>query len=66
MQQLAARQAKFEQNIMDATDAFEHRETDRTALAGLPQFVLDRAAALAAERGFTGWCCGSTRRRIRP
>jgi oligopeptidase A len=56
MQQLAARQAKFEQNIMDATDAFEHRETDRTSLAGLPQFVLDRAAALATERGFTGWC----------
>jgi oligopeptidase A len=56
MQQLAAQQAKFEQNVMDATDAFEHRETDRAALAGLPQFVLDRAAALAAERGFTGWC----------
>jgi oligopeptidase A len=56
MQQLAAQQARFEQNVMDATDAFEHRETDRAVLAGLPQFVLDRAAALAAERGFTGWC----------
>ncbi len=56
MQQLAAQQAKFEQNVMDATDAFEHRETERTALDGLPQFVLDRAAALAAERGVTGWC----------
>ena len=56
MQQLAAQQAKFEQNVMDATDAFEHRETDRAALEGLPQFVLDRAAALAAERGLTGWC----------
>jgi oligopeptidase A len=56
MQQLAAQQARFEQNIMDATDAFEHRETDRAALAGLPQFVLDRAAALAAERGVEGWC----------
>lgn len=56
MQQLAAQQAKFEQNVMDATDAFEHRETDRAALTGLPEFVLDRAAALAAERGFQGWC----------
>jgi oligopeptidase A len=56
MQQLAAQQAKFEQNVMDATDAFEHHETDRAALAGLPQFVLDRAAACAAERGMTGWC----------
>ncbi len=56
MQQLAAQQAKFEQNVMDATDAFEHRETDRAALTGLPEFVLDRAAALAAERGIQGWC----------
>src|SRR5690242_18703329 len=55
MQELAAKQAKFEQNVMDATDAFEHRETDKAALAGLPQFVLDRAAALAKERGFEGF-----------
>jgi oligopeptidase A len=56
MQQLAAQQAKFEQNVMDATDAFEHRETDRAALAGLPEFVVQRAAALAAERSLEGWC----------
>jgi len=56
MQQLAAKQATFEQNVMDATDAFEHRETDRAALAGLPEFVLERARALATERGFDGWC----------
>jgi oligopeptidase A len=56
MQQLAGAQAKFEQNVMDATDAFEHRETDRAALSGLPEFVIERAAALAAERGVAGWC----------
>jgi oligopeptidase A len=56
MQQLAAHQAKFEQNVMDATDAFEHRETDLVALAGLPDFVLERARALAKEKGFEGWC----------
>jgi oligopeptidase A len=55
MQTLAARQATFEQNLMDATDAFQHRERDRSALAGLPQVVLDRAAALAAERGVEGF-----------
>src|SRR5262245_38341927 len=55
MQELAARQAKFEQNVMDATDAFEHRETDAAALAGLPPFVRDRAAALAKERGVEGF-----------
>ena len=56
MQELAAHQAKFEQNVMDATDAFEHRETDPAALAGLPDFVLERARTLAQERGFEGWC----------
>jgi len=55
MQELAAHQAKFEQNVMDATDAFEHHETDRGALAGLPEFVIERARALAAERSQEGW-----------
>jgi oligopeptidase A len=55
MQELAAHQAKFEQNVMDATDAFEHRETDRGALSGMPEFVIERARALAAERGEQGW-----------
>ena len=52
---LSQRQATFEQNLMDATDAFEHHETDRAALEGLPEVTLDRARALAAERGVDGW-----------
>jgi oligopeptidase A len=55
MQQLAALQARFEQNLMDATDAFQHHEPDRGALAGLPDAVLARARALAGERGLDGW-----------
>jgi len=55
MQDLAARQASFEQNVMDATDAFEHRETDRGALAGVPEQFLERARALATERGVSGF-----------
>jgi oligopeptidase A len=55
MQTLAARQASFEQNLMDATDAFRHHETDRGALAGLPELVLERAKAHAAERGVDGY-----------
>jgi len=55
VQQLAALQARFEQNLMDATDAFEHHERDRGALAGLPELTLERARALAAERGLEGW-----------
>ena len=55
MQRLAALQAKFEQNLMDATDAFEHHETDAEALAGLPEQVLARARSRAAEKGVDGF-----------
>ncbi len=55
MQTLAARQAAFEQNLMDATDAFSHHETDRDALAGLPEALLERAAEAAAAKDLPGW-----------
>src|SRR5436190_2179373 len=40
--ELAALQARFEQNLMDATDAFEHHERDRGALAGLAELTPER------------------------
>ena len=40
---------------MDATDAFQHQTQDRAELAGLPEIVLERAKALATERGTEGW-----------
>lgn len=52
---LAAKQAAFEQNLMDATDAFEHLETDVTKLGGLPEQVLERAQTAAEEKGLEGW-----------
>jgi len=55
MQKLAALQATFEQNLMDATDAFSHHARDAGELAGLPAITLERARALAAERGVEGW-----------
>jgi oligopeptidase A len=55
MQQLAAAQASFEQNVMDATDAFEHRETDRDALRGLPERLIESARTLAEQAGAEGW-----------
>src|SRR5690606_40608386 len=55
MQKLAALQATFEQNLMDATDAFEHHETRAEQLAGLPEETLERARAAAAEKGLDGW-----------
>jgi oligopeptidase A len=53
--ELAARQAKFEQNVMEATDACEHHETDPAALAGLPEAVLERSRLAAQEKNLDGW-----------
>lgn len=55
MLSLAAKQASFEQNLMDATDAFSHHERDRAALQGLSEVVLERARAAATERGLDGY-----------
>jgi oligopeptidase A len=55
MQSLAAKHAAFEQNLMDASDAFSHHETDLDKLAGLPGVVLGRARQAAEERGLQGW-----------
>ena len=52
---LAQCQASFEQNLMDATDAFKYHETDKTALAGIPNMILSRAKQLAEKEGQTGW-----------
>jgi oligopeptidase A len=52
---LAERQARFEQNLMDATDEFVHHETDPAAVAGLPEVLLARAAADARNHGLDGW-----------
>jgi oligopeptidase A len=53
--ELAARQAEFEQHLMDATDAFEYHETDRAGLAGLPDQLLERASQAAREKKLEGW-----------
>ena len=53
--ELAAKQAEFDQHVMDANDAFEYHETDRAALAGLPEADLERARADAEAKGLEGW-----------
>ena len=55
MQELAQRQATFEQNLMDATDAFRYHEQDSSALAGLPEAVLRRARQAADGEALAGW-----------
>lgn len=55
MQELSAKQAAFEQNVMDATDAFSYYETDLAMLAGVPEVALERARQAARDAGLDGW-----------
>lgn len=52
---LASRESEFDQNVMDATDAFSYNETDPDELSGLPDEIVERAAASAREESTEGW-----------
>jgi oligopeptidase A len=54
-QELAALQAKFDQNVQDATDAWHYHATDEADVAGLPAPILTRAGADAKAQGVEGW-----------
>ena len=45
----------FEENLLDATQAWSKIITDVTELAGLPQSALDLARQNAEQRGVEGW-----------
>jgi oligopeptidase A len=45
--------ARFNDNVLDATNAFSHLVTDKAELAGIPDDVLEAAAA--AAEGQQGW-----------
>ena len=55
MQELAATQARFDQNVQDATDAWHFHATDESQVAGLPQQDVERARQQAAELNQDGW-----------
>lgn len=46
---------QFGKNSLAATNAFSMLLTDTADLAGLPEFVREQAAELAAEKGEEGW-----------
>lgn len=46
---------KFQQNVLNETNAFSLNVTDEKRLAGLPKSALDAAAEEAASRGEKGW-----------
>ena len=55
MERVALAQAKFDENVLDATNAWSRDVDSADELAGLPQSVIDRASAAAQAAGKTGW-----------
>jgi len=55
MERLATAQAKFDENVLDATNAWLRRVTDERELDGLPANAVHRAREAAAEAGQDGW-----------
>jgi len=54
-QKLSSLTNQFEENLMDATNAWSTLITDEKKLAGLPQSALDLAKQTAQQRDKTGW-----------
>ncbi|RDH82675.1 MAG: oligopeptidase A [endosymbiont of Galathealinum brachiosum] len=52
---LSSLKSKFEQNVMDATQAFQIHIEDESQLSGLPDFVRDMAKQAAGEDDLKGW-----------
>jgi oligopeptidase A len=55
MQELAQLGAKFEENVLDAMNAWSRRVTDAAELAGINPVIVEQARARAAEQGVEGW-----------
>jgi oligopeptidase A len=55
MERLASAQAKFDENVLDATNAWMRPVADQSELAGLPEAVKARARGEAAKAGREGW-----------
>ncbi len=54
-EELASLQAKFSENLLDATNAFAEVVTDEAELAGIPADVIEAARDAAEKAGVTGW-----------
>jgi len=54
-EELAKLGARFQDNVLDATNDFGHHVTDRAELSGIPEDVLATAAEAARKDGREGW-----------
>jgi oligopeptidase A len=55
MLELAQLQAKFEENVLDATNAWSHSVTDANELRGLNEMIVEQARQRAVEQRVAGW-----------
>jgi oligopeptidase A len=55
MQELAQLQARFEEQVLDSTQAFSYPVEDAARLSGLPEAVVARARMLAEDARTPGW-----------
>jgi oligopeptidase A len=58
MSELAQLAAKFDENVLDSTNAWQKHVTDAAQLAGLNASILQRAAQRARDAGLPGWLLG--------
>ncbi len=56
-QEIAGLQARFDQNVQDATDHWHFHTTDEADVAGIPESVLQRTVEDAASKGVEGFRC---------
>jgi oligopeptidase A len=54
-ERLATLSSRFSDNVLDATNAFSHYESDRARLAGLPEDAIEAAAQAAQAEGRDGY-----------
>jgi len=55
MQTLSSLGAKFQENVLDATQAWKKHITDETLLVGLPDSARELARQAASREGLEGW-----------
>jgi len=55
MQELSGLEAKFDENLLDATQGWHRQLTAPAQLAGIPETALQRARQEAANRGLEGY-----------
>jgi len=58
MMELSRLSAKFEENVLDAINAWSHHVRDAGQLAGINEAVVDQARRRAVEKGVDGWLFG--------